>query len=73
MDAIAAVVIGGTLLTGGFGTIIGTLFGVLIYGTIQTLIMFEGTLSSWWTKIVIGLLLLGSCLLQRLFERSARR
>jgi simple sugar transport system permease protein len=73
MDAIAAVVIGGTLLTGGFGTIVGTLFGVLIYGTIQTLIMFEGTLSSWWTKIVIGLLLLVFCLLQRLFERTARR
>ncbi|MGK3998225.1 galactofuranose ABC transporter, permease protein YjfF [Sorangium sp. So ce1024] len=69
MDAIAAVVIGGTLLTGGFGTVAGTLFGVLIHGTIQTLIMFEGTLSSWWTKIVIGLLLLASCLLQRLFER----
>lgn len=72
MDAIAAVVVGGTLLTGGFGTVVGTLFGVLIYGTIQTLIMFEGTLSSWWTKIVIGLLLLVSCLLQRLFERRAR-
>ncbi|XXX79955.1 galactofuranose ABC transporter, permease protein YjfF [Sorangium sp. So ce134] len=69
MDAIAAVVIGGTLLTGGFGTVVGTLFGVLIYGTIQTLIMFEGTLSSWWTKIVVGLLLLVSCVLQRLFER----
>ncbi|KYF51749.1 ABC transporter permease [Sorangium cellulosum] len=69
MDAIAAVVIGGTLLTGGFGTVVGTLFGVLIHGTIQTLIMFEGTLSSWWTKIVVGLLLLVSCLLQRLFER----
>jgi simple sugar transport system permease protein len=73
MDAIAAAVIGGTLLTGGFGTIIGTLFGVLIYGTIQTLIMFQGSLSSWWTKIVIGLLLLVFCLLQRLFERRARR
>ncbi|AUX27879.1 ribose ABC transporter permease [Sorangium cellulosum] len=72
MDAIAAVVVGGTLLTGGFGTVVGTLFGVLIYGTIQTLIMFEGTLSSWWTKIVIGLLLLVSCLLQRLFARRAR-
>ncbi|WP_437580773.1 galactofuranose ABC transporter, permease protein YjfF [Sorangium sp. So ce887] len=72
LDAIAAVVIGGTLLTGGFGTVVGTLFGVLIHGTIQTLIMFEGTLSSWWTKIVIGLLLLVSCLLQRLFERRAR-
>ncbi|WP_437670196.1 galactofuranose ABC transporter, permease protein YjfF [Sorangium sp. So ce131] len=72
LDAIAAVVIGGTLLTGGSGTLVGTLFGVLIYGAIQTLIMFEGTLSSWWTKIVIGLLLLFSCLLQRVFERRAR-
>jgi ribose/xylose/arabinose/galactoside ABC-type transport system permease subunit len=73
MDAIAAAVIGGTLLTGGFGTIIGTMFGVLIYGTIQTLIMFQGSLSSWWTKIVIGLLLLVFCLLQRAFERRTRR
>ena len=73
MDAIAAVVVGGTLLNGGFGSVIGTFFGVLIYGTIQTLIMFEGSLSSWWTKIVIGLLLLIFCLLQRLFERSAKR
>jgi simple sugar transport system permease protein len=73
MDAIAAVVIGGTLLTGGSGYVIGTLFGVLIYGTIQTLIMFDGTLSSWWTKIVMGLLLLSFCLLQRVFERSAKR
>ncbi|WP_437840339.1 galactofuranose ABC transporter, permease protein YjfF [Sorangium sp. So ce1153] len=69
LDAIAAVVVGGTLLTGGHGTVVGTLFGVLILGTIQTLIMFEGTLSSWWTKIVIGLLLLVSCLLQRLLAR----
>lgn len=69
MDAIAAVVIGGTLLTGGSGTVVGTLFGVLICGTIQTLITFEGTLSSWWTKIAVGLLLLISCLFQRLFER----
>lgn len=71
MDAIAAVVIGGTLLTGGFGTVFGTLFGVLILGTIQTLITFEGTLSSWWTKIVVGLLLLVSCLFQRLFDRRS--
>jgi len=72
MDAIAATVIGGTLLTGGSGSVIGTLFGVLIYGTIQTLIMFQGELSSWWTKIVIGLLLLAFCLLQRAFERRGR-
>jgi galactofuranose transport system permease protein len=71
METIASVVIGGTLLNGGSGYVVGTLFGVLIYGTIQTLIMFEGDLSSWWTKIVIGLLLLVFCLLQRGFEASS--
>ena len=73
MDAISATVIGGTLLTGGSGSVVGTMFGVLIYGTIQTLIMFQGTLSSWWTKIVMGLLLLAFCLLQRAFERRPSR
>jgi simple sugar transport system permease protein len=73
MDAIAAVVIGGTLLNGGSGYMAGTLVGVLIYGTIQTLIMFQGTLSSWWTKIAIGMLLLVFCLLQLVFERGSRR
>ena len=68
MDAIASVVIGGTLLSGGVGYVLGTMFGVLILGTIQTLIVFQGTLSSWWTKIVIGVLLFLFCLLQRLFE-----
>ena len=58
LDAIAAVVIGGTLLTGGSGYVFGTLIGVLIMGIIQTYISFDGTLNSWWTKIVIGLLLL---------------
>lgn len=69
LDAIAAVVIGGTLLSGGVGTLAGTLFGVLILGVIQTLISFDGSLSSWWTRIVIGALLFGFCVLQRLFER----
>jgi len=73
MDAISAAVIGGTLLTGGSGSVVGTLFGVLIYGTIQTLIMFQGSLSSWWTKIVMGLLLLAFCLLQRAFEQRRPR
>jgi simple sugar transport system permease protein len=63
------VVIGGTLLAGGSGYVIGTLFGVLILGVIQTLIVFDGTLSSWWTRIVIGALLLVFCLLQRLLTR----
>jgi ribose/xylose/arabinose/galactoside ABC-type transport system permease subunit len=73
LDAIAAVVIGGTLLTGGVGYVAGTLFGVLILGIIQTLIMFDGTLSSWWTRIVIGALLFVFCLLQRVFERQRVR
>ena len=57
LDAIASVVIGGTLLSGGVGTVLGSLFGVLIQGLIQTYITFDGTLSSWWTKIVMGILL----------------
>ena len=65
LTAIAAVVIGGTILTGGAGYVIGTLFGVLTMGLIQTYIVFDGTLSSWWTKIVIGLLLLVFILLQK--------
>jgi simple sugar transport system permease protein len=73
LDAIAAVVIGGTLLSGGVGSLLGTLFGVLILGTVQTLISFDGSLSSWWTRIVIGALLFLFCLLQRLFEASRGR
>jgi simple sugar transport system permease protein len=73
LDAIAAVVIGGTLLTGGYGYIAGALSGVLVLGTIQTLIAFDGTLSSWWTKIVIGALLFVFCVVQRLMAMGAAR
>lgn len=66
MDAIASAVIGGTPLTGGVGFLSGTLFGVLIQGIIQTLIMFEGTLSSWWTKIAVACLLFIFIVLQRI-------
>lgn len=65
LDAIAAVVIGGTLLTGGVGLVAGTFVGILIQGLIQTYIVFDGTLSSWWTKIVIGILLFIFIVLQR--------
>ncbi|HCV70956.1 MAG TPA: sugar ABC transporter permease YjfF [Agrobacterium sp.] len=65
LDAIAAVVIGGTLLTGGMGLVAGTFVGLLIQGLIQTYIVFDGTLSSWWTKIVIGVLLFVFIVLQR--------
>ena len=70
LDAIASVVIGGTLLAGGVGLVAGTLCGVLMLGLIQTLITFDGTLSAWWTRIVIGALLLAFCLLQRLTQRA---
>ena len=73
LDAIAAVVIGGTLLTGGVGFVAGTFVGVLIQGLIQTIITFEGTLSSWWTKIVIGLLLFLFIVLQRVLGGRAQR
>jgi galactofuranose transport system permease protein len=66
MDAIAACVIGGILLTGGVGYLIGPTLGVLSMGTIQTIITFQGTLSSWWTKIAVGFLLFLFILLQRL-------
>jgi len=66
LDAIAAVVIGGALLSGGTGHVLGALTGVLMLGLIQTLILFDGSLSSWWTRIVIGALLGVFCGLQRL-------
>jgi len=64
LDAIAAVVIGGTLLAGGIGFIEGSLLGVLIFGTIQSALVFDGRLNSWWLRIAIGLLLLLFILLQ---------
>jgi simple sugar transport system permease protein len=72
LDAISAVVIGGTLLTGGYGFVLGTFVGVMLLGLVQTYIIFDGTLSSWWTKIVIGVLLFLFIVLQRLiFAASA--
>jgi ribose/xylose/arabinose/galactoside ABC-type transport system permease subunit len=65
LDAIAAVVIGGALLTGGYGLVLGSVLGVLVLAIIQTLITFDGTLSSWWTRIVVGALLLVFIVLQR--------
>ena len=67
LDAISSVVIGGTLLTGGVGNVIGTLFGVLINGTIVSILQFNGTLSSWWTRIGVGALTLIFIGIQSLF------
>jgi simple sugar transport system permease protein len=72
LDAIASVVIGGTLLTGGAGNVIGTLFGVLINGTIVSILQFNGTLSSWWTRIGVGVLTLIFLGIQSLFQLRKR-
>jgi ribose/xylose/arabinose/galactoside ABC-type transport system permease subunit len=53
------------------GYLPGTLLGVLIQGVIQTFISFEGTLNSWWTKIIIGALLFVFILLQTWIAKSA--
>jgi len=57
LEAIAAVVIGGTLLTGGSGGLTGTLAGVLLLGMIENLINQVGTLSSYYQQTVSGLFL----------------
>jgi galactofuranose transport system permease protein len=73
LDAIAAVVVGGTLLSGGVGLLVGTLVGVLIFGMIQTIITFQGNINSWWTPIIIGLLLLAFILLQKAIQSKRFR
>lgn len=73
MDAIASSVIGGTLLTGGVGNVFGSLFGVLIKGTIEAFITFQGTLSSWWTRITIAAMLCFFIVLQSLFAAAKNK
>lgn len=68
MDVIAAVVIGGTLMTGGVGYVIGTFIGVLLPGVIQTYLTLDGSLTPWWIKIIIGGLLLVFIGLQKLLS-----
>jgi simple sugar transport system permease protein len=65
LTAIASVVLGGTLLTGGVGMVFGTLFGGLILGIIATIIDFDGSLNGAWIMIVGGLLLFIFILAQR--------
>lgn len=73
MDAIASAVIGGTLLSGGVGTVVGTLFGVLINGTISSLITTQGTLSSWWVRITLSALLCFFIVLQAVIATVKRK
>jgi simple sugar transport system permease protein len=68
LDVIAAVVIGGALLTGGVGYVIGTFIAVMTLGTIQTYLTLDGSLTPWWIKIVIGVLLFAFVVLQKLLS-----
>lgn len=69
MDAISSAVIGGTLLTGGVGNVIGSLFGVLINGTISTLVKSHGKLVSSWANIITAILLCFFIVLQAIFAK----
>lgn len=72
LDAIAAVVIGGTLLTGGVGGATGTLFGVLTFAVIQTILNFDGRFKPAFLRIAIATLLLGFILTQRALARGKK-
>ncbi|MCQ2583500.1 MAG: sugar ABC transporter permease YjfF [Treponema sp.] len=72
MEAIASSIIGGTLLSGGVGNIIGTLFGVMSLKTINTIVIASGLTDPWWQKITTGLMLCFFILLQSVIL-SARK
>ncbi|MFF5264947.1 ABC transporter permease [Actinomadura viridis] len=70
LDVIAAVVIGGTLLTGGVGGVTGTMAGVLLLGVIQNLINQAGNLTSAFQQVVSGLFLVLVVIAQRVFSKA---
>ena len=72
LDAISAVVVGGTLLTGGAGTLSGTLAGVLLLGILQNLINQLGTLGSYTQQLVSGVFLIAVVLVQAYLTRKQR-
>ncbi|SEG97419.1 ribose transport system permease protein [Nonomuraea solani] len=72
LDAIAAVVIGGTLLTGGAGGVTGSVAGVLLLGVIQSLINQVGSLTSAFQQVVSGVFLALVVVAQRLLSKAQR-
>ena len=72
LDAISSAVIGGTLLTGGVGSVIGTTLGVLIQGVIQTIVTYQN-LNTWWTKVTIAALLCVFIVIQRMISIQAEK
>jgi ribose transport system permease protein len=71
LDAIAAVVVGGTVLTGGQGGAGLTLTGVLLLGVILNLLNLEGTVSPWWQWVIRGAFLLAVVVVQGRMQRGA--
>jgi ribose transport system permease protein len=71
LDAIAAVVVGGTLLTGGQGSVVYTLVGVMLLGVVFNIFNLEGSISPWWQQVLRGLILLAVVIIQN--RLSARR
>ncbi len=73
MDAISSAVIGGTLLTGGVGNVLGSFFGVLINGTISSIVKTNGKLISSWSNVVTAILLCFFIVLQAVFGKLKER
>ncbi|HEX8393066.1 MAG TPA: ABC transporter permease [Longimicrobium sp.] len=71
LDAIAAVVVGGTLLSGGQGGVGATLVGVLLLGVIFNLFNLEGTITPWWQGVMRGVFLLGVVVVQSRLQRRS--
>jgi ribose transport system permease protein len=70
LDAIAAVVVGGTLLTGGQGSVVSTFVGLLLLVLIFNIFNLEGTISPWWQLVLRGVILLAVVVVQnRLSKR----
>jgi len=73
MNAIASSIIGGTMLTGGVGNIIGTLFGVLSLSTIQNIVASAGLDQAWWTGITIAAMLCLFLVIQSIVMAQKKR
>ena len=73
MNAIASSIIGGTMLTGGVGNIIGTLFGVLSLSTIQNIVSSAGLDEAWWTGITIAAMLCIFLIIQSIVMAQKKR
>lgn len=73
MNAIASSIIGGTMLTGGVGNLIGTLFGVLSLSTIKNIVSSAGLGDAWWTNITIAAMLCLFLLVQSIVMARKKR